>query len=307
MSLSEPLRKQISELVAQHRVVLFMKGTRSMPQCGFSAQVVKILDTLLPSYETVDALHSPDIRDGIKAFSEWPTIPQLYIDGQFLGGCDIVREMYASGELQELIGAQALGPFRMPKITVSKAAAKAFEEARADSAGNPLRLKIDGDFQHELSFGPLEPGDVEVCMEGLVFLLDRSSASRANGVSIEFTAGPDGEFTIYNPNEPPKVKQLSASELKVRLDRGEIILFDVRPVNERLLASIAGVRPLDAAGQEYLLGLNRDAPVAFHCHHGIRSQEAAQQLLGEGFRHIYNLKGGIDSWSLTIDASVPRY
>src|SRR5680860_1882999 len=79
MSLSEPLRKEISELVAQHRVVLFMKGTRSMPQCGFSAQVVKILDALLPSYETVDALHSPDIRDGIKAFSQWPTIPQLYV------------------------------------------------------------------------------------------------------------------------------------------------------------------------------------------------------------------------------------
>jgi len=144
-------------------------------------------------------------------------------------------------------------------------------------------------------------------MKGLVFLLDRSSARRANGVSIEFTVRPGGEFTIYNLNEPPKVKQLSAPELKSMLDRGEIILFDVRPENERALASIAGVRPLDGAGQEYLLGLDRDAPVAFHCHHGIRSQEAAQQLLREGFRHIYNLKGGIDAWSLTIDASVPRY
>ena len=74
-------------------------------------------------------------------------------------------------------------PFSMPTITVSEAAAKAFEEARTDSGGNPLRLKIDGDFQHELSFGPLEPGDVEVCMKGLVFLLDRSSARRANGGS----------------------------------------------------------------------------------------------------------------------------
>ena len=81
-----------------------MKGTRHMPQCGFSAQVVKILDELKPSYETVDVLRSPEIRDGVKAFSEWPTIPQLYIDGVFVGGCDIVREMQASGELQELIG-----------------------------------------------------------------------------------------------------------------------------------------------------------------------------------------------------------
>ena len=106
MSLSEPLRKQISELVAQNRVVLFMKGPRRMPQCGFSAQVVKILDALLPSYETVDVLRSPEIRDGIKAISQWPTIPQLYVDGQFIGGCDIVREMNASGELQKLIGVQ---------------------------------------------------------------------------------------------------------------------------------------------------------------------------------------------------------
>ena len=110
MSLSEPLRKQISELVSQNRVVLFMKGNRSMPQCGFSAQVVKMLDALLPSYETVDVLRSPEIRDGIKAFSEWPTIPQLYVDGQFIGGCDIVREMHASGELQKLIGAKVSGP-----------------------------------------------------------------------------------------------------------------------------------------------------------------------------------------------------
>ncbi len=103
MSLNEPLRQKISELVTQNRVVLFMKGTRHVPQCGFSAQVVKILAELQPSYETVDVLSSTEIRDGIKAFSEWPTIPQLYIDGQFVGGCDIVREMHASGELQQLI------------------------------------------------------------------------------------------------------------------------------------------------------------------------------------------------------------
>ena len=110
MSLSEPHRQQISDLVAQNRVVLFMKGTRRMPQCGFSTQVVQILDQLLPSYETVDVLNSPEMRNGIKAFSQWPTIPQLYVDGKFIGGCDIVREMNASGELQKLIGMQASEP-----------------------------------------------------------------------------------------------------------------------------------------------------------------------------------------------------
>jgi len=105
-TLSEPLHNQISELVAQNRVVLFMKGTRGMPQCGFSARVVKILDALVPDYATVDALRSTELRDGIKVFSQWPTIPQLYIDGQFIGGCDIVNETHASGELRTLLGVQ---------------------------------------------------------------------------------------------------------------------------------------------------------------------------------------------------------
>ena len=105
MATNEPIRKQISETLASSRVVLFMKGNRRMPQCGFSAQVVQILDKLVRSYETVNVLRSPELRDGIKEFSQWPTIPQLYVDGQFIGGCDIVREMDASGELQKLIGA----------------------------------------------------------------------------------------------------------------------------------------------------------------------------------------------------------
>ena len=105
IELDGPLRKQLSDILASNRVVLFMKGTRQMPQCGFSAQVVKILDKLLPSYETLDVLGSAELRDGIKEFSEWPTIPQLYVGGEFIGGCDIVRELDASGELQKIIGA----------------------------------------------------------------------------------------------------------------------------------------------------------------------------------------------------------
>jgi monothiol glutaredoxin len=306
MALSEGLRKQISDLVASNRVVLFMKGTREMPQCGFSAEVVQILDELLPSYETVDVLRSPGLRDGIKEFSQWPTIPQLYVGGQFIGGCDVVREINASGELQKLLGTEVSEP-ATPTITVSESATKAFEAALADSRGDSLRLKIDAHFQYELFFGPREPGDIEVPTNGLTFLLDRSSACRAGGVSIDFVDGPGGGFKISNPNEPPNVKQLSAPELKAMLDRREVILFDVRPENERALASIAGARCLDAAGQEYMFGLDRDTPIVFHCHHGIRSQEAAQQLLREGFRNVYNLKGGIEAWSQTVDPSMPRY
>ena len=104
MALSESLKQRIDGYVASDRVVLFMKGTRRAPQCGFSAQVVSILDELVPEYQTHDVLSSAELRDGIKEYSQWPTIPQLYIDGEFQGGCDIVREMYASGELQQKLG-----------------------------------------------------------------------------------------------------------------------------------------------------------------------------------------------------------
>ena len=99
--MNDSTRSRIDGLVKDNPVLLFMKGNRQRPQCGFSAQVVQILDTLLPEYRTVDVLADPDIRDGIKEYSSWPTIPQLYVAGEFQGGCDIVMEMYQSGELQQ--------------------------------------------------------------------------------------------------------------------------------------------------------------------------------------------------------------
>jgi monothiol glutaredoxin len=83
-------------------VVLFMKGSPSFPQCGFSAAVVQVLDYLGVEYGSLDVLQNPDVREGIKEFSQWPTIPQLYVKGEFVGGCDIIREMAQTGELQEL-------------------------------------------------------------------------------------------------------------------------------------------------------------------------------------------------------------
>jgi monothiol glutaredoxin len=109
MSLDDATRQRIADLIASHRVVLFMKGTRQFPQCGFSAQVVAILDRLVPEYTTVDVLADPAIRQGIKEFSSWPTIPQLYVAGEFLGGCDIVTEMFQSGELRQTLGAAEAG------------------------------------------------------------------------------------------------------------------------------------------------------------------------------------------------------
>jgi len=102
MSLDAPTRERIESLLKDHRVVLFMKGTRYQPMCGFSAAATNTLNELLPDYHTVNVLEDPEIREGIKQFGNWPTIPQLYHDGEFVGGCDIITTMHQSGELEEL-------------------------------------------------------------------------------------------------------------------------------------------------------------------------------------------------------------
>jgi len=96
-------QSRIGEIVNSNDVVLFMKGTPLFPQCGFSSRAIAILDHLGVTYESVDVLQDADIRQGIKTFSEWPTIPQLYVKGEFVGGSDIMMEMFEAGELQQLI------------------------------------------------------------------------------------------------------------------------------------------------------------------------------------------------------------
>jgi monothiol glutaredoxin len=97
--------ERIDALVKNNDVVLFMKGSALFPQCGFSSRAVAILDHLGATYETVDVLQDPEIRQGIKEYSDWPTIPQLYVKGEFVGGSDIMMEMFESGELQQLVAA----------------------------------------------------------------------------------------------------------------------------------------------------------------------------------------------------------
>jgi monothiol glutaredoxin len=97
------IKERIDKIVKDNKIVVFMKGSKLMPQCGFSNNVVQILNSLGVPYETVDVLSDQDIRQGIKEYSNWPTIPQVYLNGEFLGGSDIAIELYQSGELQEMV------------------------------------------------------------------------------------------------------------------------------------------------------------------------------------------------------------
>ncbi len=108
MAQETQMSEWIRTVVDQNDVVLFMKGTPDFPQCGFSSQVAQILDYMNLDYQGINVLQSDDLREGIKVFSDWPTIPQLYIKGEFVGGCDIVREMFQAGELQDMLSQKAI-------------------------------------------------------------------------------------------------------------------------------------------------------------------------------------------------------
>ncbi|HEY8076307.1 MAG TPA: Grx4 family monothiol glutaredoxin [Labilithrix sp.] len=303
--ISDAIRTQLDDLVKKHKIVLFMKGNKHFPQCGFSAQVVGILKELGTPFETVNVLSDPAVRDGIKEYSSWPTIPQLYVGGEFLGGCDIVKEMYASGELQKKLGVEEK-PVAPPKITIDDGAAKQIKAAD-EGSGEQLRLEIGAQFQYELYFDAKKPGDLEIESNGVKVLFDKQSAKRADGVRISWVVD-GGAFKIENPNEPARVKPLTAPELAAWRDQKKAFeLFDVRPENERALAKLDFAKALDAAGEKHLLSLPKDAAIVFHCHHGTRSRSAAERVLREGFSNVYNLEGGIDAWSQKIDPKVPRY
>lgn len=308
MSLSEETRERIRGLIESNRVLLFMKGTRQAPQCGFSSTVVEILDGLLPEYATVDVLGDPALRDGVKGYSSWPTIPQLYVEGEFIGGCDIVSELYETGELHRRLGLEP--PARVaPTLRLTPAAVQALQEAAGGADGRELHLSIDARFQHALYLAPRRPGEIETRTDAVVLLLDPASARRAEGLAIDVVQTADGPgFQIDNPNAPNAVRAMTVQELKRRLDGGERFeLFDVRTPAEREKARIPGARRLDEEAVKHIESLPRDAMLVFHCHHGGRSQAAAEHFRGLGFTNLWNLVGGIDAWSREIDPTVPRY
>jgi len=309
MTLDPETRKKIEQLVTSDSVVLFMKGSRSFPQCGFSASVVNILNTLIPKYTTVNILSDADVRTGMKEFSDWPTFPQLFVKGEFVGGADIVRQMHESGDLEKKLGELVAAP-KAPTVIVSPRAAKELSEAlREGGAGDVIHLTITPAWEHQLDLGPKEGSHVTVSSGGVTVQLDRSSASRAEGVVIDFIEASDGAgFKIENPNRPAVVKEVAAKELKGLIDGGAIKHFyDVRTEKERNIAAIAGAKHLDDATMAAIEALPKDTPLAFHCHHGGRSRGAAEHFLKLGFKTVYNLAGGIEAWSRDVDPSVPRY
>ncbi|MBA2543747.1 MAG: Grx4 family monothiol glutaredoxin [Deltaproteobacteria bacterium] len=309
MTLDPATKKKIDDLVASDTVVLFMKGSKSFPQCGFSASVVNILNTMVPKFTTVNILSDADVRTGMKEYSDWPTFPQLFIKGEFVGGADIVRQMHESGELEKKLGG-LVAPAKAPSLTVTPRAAKELSEAlKEGGAGDVIHLTITATWDHQLDLGPKEASHLTLETNGVTVQLDRASAQKAEGVVVDFIeAGGESGFKIDNPNRPPMVKQVGPKELKALLDSGKIKAFyDVRPEKERALAKIANAEMFDDKTMATAEQLPKDAGIAFHCHSGGRSRAAAEHFVKLGFTNVYNLAGGITAWSNEVDPSIPKY
>lgn len=302
------IRLRIEEIVSKNPVVLFMKGTRRAPSCGFSARVVDVLDELLDDYVTVDVLADEAIREGIKEYGQWPTIPQLYVRGKLVGGADIVAEMMRDGELAPMLGVDGPREFELPEVHVSDAAVAAFR--KYSGVGKPdVRIAIDRAFDAELDIEEPREGDVVLDLVSMRLSMDRATARRADGVSIDYVEGPDATgFRVENPAAPPKVRSMSVEQLaKLRESGKPHLLIDVRTPEERAAASIEGSELLDEDLRAKLEDLDRTTMLVLHCHHGVRSRRAAEHCVRMGFRDVWNVEGGIDAWSLRVDGRVPRY
>ena len=307
MTLSDSTREKIETLVQENRVVLFMKGTPKSPMCGFSSKTVGLLDSILDDYESVGVLEDQEIRDGIKVYGDWPTIPQLYIGGELVGGCDIITAMFNNCELHDMLGVER--PDRTPpEVTITDAAAEKILEAMAGHEGIGLHFAVDASWQSQFNVAPAEGHEIKVEANGITMFFDLASAQRANGAVIDWVETMQGEgLTINLPQAPKPVNQMDVTELKTRLNTDSIILIDVRGSEERALASVEAARPMDAATMQQIEAMPKDTALAFICHVGNRSQVAAEHFRKQGFTEVSNVVGGIDAWSQLVDADVPRY
>ena len=308
MSLDPAVRARIESLLATNPVVLFMKGNPNAPQCGFSSKAVGALDAAGADYAHVDVLSDPEIREGIKAYGDWPTIPQLYIRGELVGGSDIILQMAGSGELHAALGLPA--PDRTPPaIIITPAAADLLRKAIDDAGdGYALQIDIDKGFNARLQLAPRDEAAIASESAGIRAQFDLASAARARGLVIDWADDERGKgLVIDNPNAPPKVRNLTPAQASEQARAGTLTIVDVRPADERALASINVPYATFDDGPDEIEGWPKDTPLAFLCHHGGRSAQAAEHFRALGFSKVHNITGGIDAWAAHVDSSVGTY
>ena len=307
MELNDAVRSKIEDYVKGNKVVLFMKGNRQQPMCGFSAKTTGMLDSILDNYTSIDILQDQEVREGIKVYGNWPTIPQLYIDGELMGGCDIVLSMLNSGELHQCLGVEQ--PDRTPpEIVITEDAAEKILEAMQGHEGIGLHFQVDANWDSQFNLAPPQGHEIVAKSNGITVYMDIATAQRAKGAVIDWVSTMQGEgLAIDLPQAPAPVRQMTVQELSERMKAGNVTIVDVRGESERTRAFIDGSWVLDRETMTKLEAMPKDTGLAFLCHHGNASQGAAEYFRKQGFTDVSNVSGGINAWSLEIDPSVPTY
>lgn len=309
MSLDPATRERIESLLASNPVVLFMKGSPQAPRCGFSAKAVGILDSLIGSYHSVDVLADQEIREGIKLYGSWPTIPQLYVKGELVGGSDIIESMLNEGQLHQLF--DLAPPDRTPpSLSISERAVEAIQNAMDDvEDGIGLHLSVDPRFNAQFQLKPVEGHEIVALAGPIKVHLDLASAPRAQGIEIDWVDGPRGSgLSIRNPNAPAAVGSINVKEMDQQVRAGTLTVIDVRAPAERAAASLPIPHEvLDEDSHDRLAALPKDQPLAFLCHFGMSSRGAAEHFRQLGFTRVLNVEGGIDRYAQEVDSTVARY
>lgn len=303
MPLDNETREVIDRLLSTNKVVLFMKGTPQQPQCGFSATTVSALDMLIPDFMAVNVLDYPSIREGIKEYANWPTIPQLYIDGDLIGGSDIVTDMLQSGELADTLGVDR-PETKAPVISIDDKGLAVMKKALDEQPGDhALHLQIDAGWSHKISLGASTGNAIQTTVGDIQIHLDPWSAERADGLKMTMEEDLTGtRFSFENPNAPPPVNQMTVQILKEKLDGDkDVILVDVRTDEERATDSIDGSRQWNEQTMELIESLPKDTELIFHCASGGRSQALAESIRRRGYTNLHNVSGGIHAWSEEIE------
>ena len=297
--MSDQTTHRIEKMLDENPVFLFMKGTPQTPMCGFSSNTVKILkDMIGDEFGSFNVLEDPEIRDGIKAYGQWPTIPQLYINKELIGGNDIISEMFNTGELHELLNIAQ--PDRTPpEISITDEALNHIKEGLKDMGSHQLFLSVDEDFNTRFSLEMPKGYEVVADVGDLKVYMDIGTAKRAAGVEISWLDELQGSgLRIKNPNEPPAVQELTVSELQdwfaTEVENPKV--YDVRSVDKFAEGTVDHAVRLDKQTISEIESMDKETPLVFVCQIGQSSMSAAEFFRKKGFTKVFNLTGGYNSW-----------
>ncbi len=298
--MQQEVNNRIEEMLNGHAVFLFMKGSPQTPMCGFSSNTVKIIRQLIgEDFGWFNVLEDEGIRQGIKEYGQWPTIPQLYVNKELIGGNDIVTEMFNTGELHEMLGLQQ--PDRTPPVIhISEKALAHIREGLQDVGDHVLYLNIDDEFNTRFSLEQPKGYEIVSEVDGLTIHMDIGTAERANNIEIDWVDELQGSgLTIKNPNEPPEVKQLSVEGLKKWLNTAQDpqpLIFDVRSAQQFEHNGMQQAERLTRDQIQRIEKMDRQTPLVFVCEVGKSSQGAAEYFRKKGFVNVHNLTGGMQAW-----------